>query len=1123
MFASQPFRVGDLVVTKIEGSDNVSGVVKEVRGSGWYEVELDNDKRVLKCRGSSLLRRTDPPALTLENASRIELQEVYVADTPLWDVPPPTTIFDLDAAVQQLQSDPPLHQRDLEYLKHVSHHMSYKKWVVFTDLHCYSETLNTTLKVLDHVHELAIERNAGVLFLGDWWHHRGTLRVDCLNAVLSSLKNWTVPMVMIPGNHDQVTLGGHIHGLTALENSYQVRDKTGSGKTYPGPLVFSYPTKFLDALFIPHVRDNAIMESLLQSSLSKSADALFVHADTSGAYMNDLIVSRDGISISLFPPDKPIYSGHFHKPHVVKSKRNRLEYLGSPYQVSLSEAHQQKALIVVDAADKWNCIERIPIDIGRKHFRVNSIDDFLRLRPSNETSADGAVIHPGDRVVLTLNRQTYAKAKLTKNGEENKQLELQAQALRSHGVVVEIREVKESTSGTITPLATPEEDLDPASLWNKYLDQSLKEGSVSQDLSEELKEQGLKLLESLADDVTSIGFRSQTKLLFESVSVEGFGPFQQKVEYPLKDRGLILLRGVNEDAGSDSNGSGKTSLAVSILWALTGTTDPRPSQDYKVSDVVNDSSKSSRVIVNGELNGVKFAISRMKTLSRGGLTFMFGGDDLTAQSVQETQKVINEKLGISAELLSRTLFHGQHSLNGLLESTDTKLKDELSLIVPLDIWQKAASLARKQSSAASKVEAQLDGMISVRSADLDNARGKLNFTSEQMENARLRKDASLATLKEFAVALSSESEKVTQTKSLDSLNSELFSCEAFILELEKELSSAKVLLDQDLATCEGEIKTLESSLADLEALERNVYHEQQVILGHLEVAKERLARLETMWKVDLSHGVPKNFRLPKECPTCSQAINDVNHSHQDENLQLSVVESMTLAFMEHEKTIRQAEERTEEVQTTRDRTNSMRKEVGQMIQDRDKRARKWTIEIGEIESNLHRERNRQRELSKQLSELASSIDRDLQKASLEAALQEASEKVRYLEMTVDSVREQVTKLEETLFELNIQRDQHSRSSVVMSELSQLFSPKGIQSFILKNTIADLETATQSFLTEISDGTQQLHLSLESGEGISRRAFTVPVVPTSGASCVNSYGSLNQDWKVPLSVCHSKRS
>jgi DNA repair exonuclease SbcCD ATPase subunit len=494
------------------------------------------------------------------------------------------------------------------------------------------------------------------------------------------------------------------------------------------------------------------------------------------------------------------------------------------------------------------------------------------------------------------------------------------------------------------------------------------------------------------------------------------------------------------------------------------------------------------VTVNGELNGIKFAISRTKTLSKGGLTFLFGGDDLTAQSVQETQKVVNEKLGISAELLSRTLFHGQHALNGLLESTDSKLKDELSLIVPLEIWQKAASLARKQSSAASKAEAQLDGMISVRSADLKTAREKLTFSSEQMENAQSKRDASLATFMEFAAAIPTEGDTFGQNKSLDSLKSELVSFEAYILELEKELLRAKGLLDRDLATCDGEIKKLESSLADVEAMERNVYHERQVLLGHLEVAKERIARLETMWKVDLSHGVPKDFRLPKECPTCSQAINDFNHAHQDENLQLSVVESLTSAFMEQETMIRQADEKTDEVQMTRDRTKALRDQVGRMRQDRDKRALKWTTKIGEIESNLHRGRNGQRELSKQLSELASCIDRDLQKASLDAALQEASEKVRYLEMTVDSVREEVTKLEETLFQLKRQRDQHARSSVVMSELSQLFSPKGIQSFILKNTIADLETATQTFLTEISDGTQQLHLSLEFGEGISRRAF-----------------------------------
>ena len=52
-----------------------------------------------------------------------------------------------------------------------------------------------------------VERDAGIIFLGDFWHVRGSLEVELLNRVLQSLRQWTVPVVMIPGNHDQVTLG----------------------------------------------------------------------------------------------------------------------------------------------------------------------------------------------------------------------------------------------------------------------------------------------------------------------------------------------------------------------------------------------------------------------------------------------------------------------------------------------------------------------------------------------------------------------------------------------------------------------------------------------------------------------------------------------------------------------------------------------------------------------------------------------------------------------------------------------------------------------------------------------------------------------------------------------------
>jgi DNA repair exonuclease SbcCD nuclease subunit len=59
--------------------------------------------------------------------------------------------------------------------------------------------------VLDAVHEAALERGAGIIFLGDFWHVRGDLKVELLNRILKCLRKWSQPVIMIPGNHDQVS------------------------------------------------------------------------------------------------------------------------------------------------------------------------------------------------------------------------------------------------------------------------------------------------------------------------------------------------------------------------------------------------------------------------------------------------------------------------------------------------------------------------------------------------------------------------------------------------------------------------------------------------------------------------------------------------------------------------------------------------------------------------------------------------------------------------------------------------------------------------------------------------------------------------------------------------------
>jgi hypothetical protein len=52
---------------------------------------------------------------------------------------------------------------------------------------------------------------------------------------------------------------------------------------------------------------------------NEKVSIIFCHADIQGASMNDNMRCREGLDISAFPPNLPIYSGHFHKPHTVRA------------------------------------------------------------------------------------------------------------------------------------------------------------------------------------------------------------------------------------------------------------------------------------------------------------------------------------------------------------------------------------------------------------------------------------------------------------------------------------------------------------------------------------------------------------------------------------------------------------------------------------------------------------------------------------------------------------------------------------------------------------------------------------------------------------------------------------
>eukprot|EP00798_Chlamydomonas_sp_ICE-L_P018190 gene18190-24631_t len=189
-------------------------------------------------------------------------------------------------------------------------------------------------------------------------------------------------------NHDQVDLGGNLHALSPLETAWphRIHVDLGGNLHALSPLetawperihVFTEPALFRGALWLPYRRSQDQLREALRAGVDYGVKAVMAHADVQTARFNYQAQSREGVPPNLFPPRMPVYTGHYHLPHTVDN--TTITYVGSPYQVTASEAGERKRLHVLDAQDGWTLSHTIPINVGPRHHRANSSLDLAAL------------------------------------------------------------------------------------------------------------------------------------------------------------------------------------------------------------------------------------------------------------------------------------------------------------------------------------------------------------------------------------------------------------------------------------------------------------------------------------------------------------------------------------------------------------------------------------------------------------------------------------------------------------------------------------------------------------------------------------------------------------------------
>ncbi|KAL0029555.1 hypothetical protein WJX79_003952 [Trebouxia sp. C0005] len=677
-----------------------------------------------------------------------------------------------------------------------------QRWVMFSDLHVSIRTLDTCISVLQKIKKEATSRKAGILFLGDFWHARGALPVEPLNAILREFESWRQPTLMLVGNHDQVSVGGLDHALQPLAAACSAIH------------IVDVPTLYRDALWLPYRKDRAQLKEAIQDA--GDIKAVFAHADVMGAMMNESFQAKEGLPPDLFPEGVPTYTGHYHKPHTVAD--TNIRYIGSPYQVSRSEAGQQKELLVLDS--NWQELERIPLDVGPRHFALSSA-----------TPALPADLRPGDKIKWMLPEPEAA--------EEAQKL---TQQLLDQGVEVEVV-VPAPQAASRIPAS---DSLGALALFHSYaatVGMSQPALDTALDLLREYEGQGAQLKHEAA------------VVQFDEMELEGYGPFRESCTYDLSNRGFCVITGRNEDdQGAESNGAGKSALVMAPLWALTGKSDARneggSGRGLTSSEVLHDEANSARVCLRGHVNGKPFAIERsIKSGRRKGgpkrtaLKFDFDGEDLTRLEQRLTQAEIDRVLG--SDLLVRAAFHGQADVTALLEAGDERFKAELGWVVNLDMWDEAKQLAAHELKGATSQLSSVTGQEHGRQAGLESLEKQADEAQERVKS--WRKDN-----QQQQTALQSALELVQEH-----LQASFQSCRCKLSQLQQWLSHCEASSQQDafshqLQEAEQQLTRLRREAKQCEAeviqasQQRPVRPPRHVITPEVEAAEAQLQLLQHM-------------------------------------------------------------------------------------------------------------------------------------------------------------------------------------------------------------------------------------------------------------------------------------
>lgn len=188
---------------------------------------------------------------------------------------------------------------------------------------------------------------------------------------------------------------------------------------------------------------------------------------------------------------------------------------------------------------------------------------------------------------------------------------------------------------------------------------------------------------------------------WDKITIHNFLSIEH-AEIALNNRGIILIEGQNKTSPKfKSNGSGKTSIAEAIVYALFDTTTKGLKADEVINNKVAKQTNCS-VILEGHRGEDTYRIERYRkhTKHKSKVLLFINGEEATEAKVDLTNKKIQKIIGMDFNTFTNSILFSQGNGAGRFAvATDKEKKEILENLVNLEIYAKAQDLAKNRVKA----------------------------------------------------------------------------------------------------------------------------------------------------------------------------------------------------------------------------------------------------------------------------------------------------------------------------------------------------------------------------------------------------------------------------------------